>query len=130
MGLYIGFWTALFFAMEEAVDTLRGDVIDGVRGRGRWVDVGPRSLLEEDEMERRGNGQADAGSTVLAALGTTGLFSLWSRLPLPTAARTAKTAFKFGLGYGLAQDALSILRGRRVDYAEWIRGLLLGERPG
>ena len=44
------------------------------------------------------------------------------RLPLTTAARTTKMGLLVGVGYGLAQDALSLVRGRRLDYVDWLLG--------
>jgi len=54
-------------------------------------------------------------------MGTAGAFSAWNRFPIPTAARVAKLGAKVGLAYGLLQDAVSLLRGRRLGYADFIR---------
>ncbi|KAF2090050.1 hypothetical protein K490DRAFT_62923 [Saccharata proteae CBS 121410] len=98
MGPKVGFWAAGFFIGEEAVDRLRG-----VGGRG--------------------SGRGDAMSTVVAGLGTAGAWSLWNRFPLITAARTAKTGLVVGLGYGLLQDVLTILKGQKISYIEFVRSL-------
>ena len=45
------------------------------------------------------------------------------QFPLPTAARTAKTGLKFGLAFGLIQDAAGLLRGRRPGYVRFLLGL-------
>lgn len=89
----VAFWVCAFVTLEDAVDTSRG-----------------------------GDRHKDFLSTVLAALTTSGAFSLWNRFPLRTAARTARLALKIGLVYGLGQDALSLLRGRRLAYVDILRG--------
>lgn len=50
--------------------------------------------------------------------------SLLARHDVYTAARTAKLGLKFGLGYGLVQDALESLKGNHPAYMD----LLLGKR--
>lgn len=65
--------------------------------------------------------QRDFLSTTVAALSTAGAFSAWNRFPLPTAARTAKMGLKAGLAFGLIQDALGLLRGRKLGYVEFIK---------
>ena len=92
MGAKIGFWAGAFVTMEDAVDQCRG-----------------------------GDKHKDFLSTVVAALTTSGLFSLWNRFSLPTAARTTKMAFKIGLGYGLLQDMFGLLQGRKLAYVEILR---------
>lgn len=44
------------------------------------------------------------------------------RFPMATAARTAKTGLAIGLAYGLAQDAVGAMRGRRPGYVDFILG--------
>jgi hypothetical protein len=99
MGAKLGFWVAAFMTMEEAVDEWRGG------GKNR-----------------------DFLSTVAAGLTTSGAFSLWNQFPMTTAARTAKTGLRIGLGYGLLQDAFSLLQGRKIGYVEFIKRFLPGER--
>ncbi|KAK5015281.1 hypothetical protein LTR60_002947, partial [Cryomyces antarcticus] len=94
MGTKVGLWSTLFFGVEEAVDRARG-----FRGR----------------TERSG----DVFSTLIAGLGVAGTFSVWNQFPLPTAARTAKVGLAFGIVYGLSQDALSLLKGRKLGYVEF-----------
>jgi len=126
MGLRLGVWTGIFLYMEEAVDRLRGAVLK------RWVGFKDRRGLERElGLERLENlrgvwVQRDFLSTTVAALGTAGAFSVWNRMPINTAARTATLALKAGLGFGLVQDALSVIRGRRVGYVEYIRQHVLG----
>ncbi|KAF1815494.1 hypothetical protein P152DRAFT_390730 [Eremomyces bilateralis CBS 781.70] len=93
MGVKLGGWTAAFLLAEQAVDSLRPD-------EGK-----------------------DALSTVVAATGTTGAFSLWNRFPAATAARTARLGIGIGICYGLLQDALGLVRGRKIGYIEDIRTL-------
>jgi hypothetical protein len=95
MGAKLALWVGAFVTMEEAVD--------------QWRGAGKRK---------------DFLSSMTAGLGTSGLFSLWNRFPLSTAARTAKTGLWIGLSYGLLQDAFSILQGRRLGYVEFFQSLL------
>lgn len=44
------------------------------------------------------------------------------RFPIATAARTAKTGLAIGLVYGLAQDAVGAMRGRRPGYVDFLLG--------
>ena len=44
------------------------------------------------------------------------------RFPMATAARTAKTGLAIGLAYGLAQDAVGAMRGRRPGYVDFLFG--------
>lgn len=50
----------------------------------------------------------------------------WTCLParhdVYTAARTAKLGLKFGLGYGLVQDALESLKGNHPAYMDFLLG--------
>ncbi|KEQ66086.1 uncharacterized protein M437DRAFT_40953 [Aureobasidium melanogenum CBS 110374] len=81
-----------------------------------------------EEAVDRFRGARDFMSTVIAAMGTAGGFSAWNRFPVQTAARTATMGLKFGLVFGLMQDALSVARGRRVGYVEFVRRQLFGAR--
>ena len=44
------------------------------------------------------------------------------RFPMVTAARTAKMGLLAGLGFGLAQDALSLAKGKRLGYVDYVLG--------
>lgn len=107
MGLKMSVWTGLFFWIEDCWDEVRG---------------------EKDFL-----------NTLVASASVAGGFSLWStlclvgmvvrrlwlmyvtdRFPVTAAARTAKTGLAIGLVYGLAQDAVGALRGRRPGYLEFI----------
>lgn len=126
MGLRLGLWTGTFLYMEEAVDRLRGAVLR------QWVGFKEQRGLERElGLEKLENlrgvwVQRDFLSTTIAALGTSGAFSLWNRMPINTAARTATIALKAGLAFGLVQDALSVIKERRVGYVEYIRQHVLG----
>ncbi|KAK4991022.1 hypothetical protein LTR50_002100 [Elasticomyces elasticus] len=115
MSLKLGWWVGLFVGVEEAVDRGRAAVSGWRRGR-EWV---------EDEDEARGR---DFMSTVVAGLGISGAFSAWNRFPLPTAARTATSGLKFALVYGLLQDAVGILRGRRIAYVDFLHSIVSGKK--
>jgi hypothetical protein len=104
MGFKISAWVAAFFYIEDCWDEIRG--------------------------------KKDFVNTTLASLSVAGGFSLWSlylphiglhianemtdRFPMVAAARTAKTGLAIGLAFGLAQDAVGVLRGRRPGYVEFI----------
>ena len=76
--------------------------------------------------EARVAGNRDCASSMLAGLGTAGIFSARNRFPLPTAARTAKMGAKAGLAFGVLQDGVSLLRGRRVGYVEFVKRYTVG----
>ncbi|KAL1652087.1 hypothetical protein SLS58_000211 [Diplodia intermedia] len=95
MGVRLSVWVGGFFMCEEAIDRIRG------LGRSR----------------------GDFCSTVVAGLGTAGAWSLWNRFPPITIARTAKMGLMVGLGYGLLQDGVTLLKGQRLSYVEYIRNI-------
>ncbi|EKG13185.1 hypothetical protein MPH_09657 [Macrophomina phaseolina MS6] len=95
MGVKLSVWVSGFFMCEEAIDRARG----------------------------LGDSRGDFGSTVVAGLGTAGAWSLWNRFPPITIARTARMGLAVGLGYGLLQDAVTLLRGQRLSYIEYFRNL-------
>ena len=148
MSARIGGWTVVFFAVEEAVDRLRGAVVKRVYGfRERRREEKARRRIwddEEDEvhpvdrdmgLERMGGGrsgpvvwvQRDFLSTVVAALGVAGAFSAWNRFPVETAAKTARMSLKVGFAFGVAQDVLSLLRGRKLGYVESVKRNVFGK---
>ncbi|CZT17547.1 uncharacterized protein RCC_03381 [Ramularia collo-cygni] len=123
-------WVGVFFGMEEGVDRGRA------AGRRAWGSVATtrernerreRMLLGEEEELRDVAVGRDCVSSMLAGLGTAGLFSAWNRFPLATAARTARMGAKAGLAFGLLQDAVGVARGRRIGYIEFVKGLVIGE---
>lgn len=126
MGVRLGFWGGLFFWTEEGIDRMRGALVRSWAGfqdrrkmeRGWEREVGLERLEDEGGLLWV---QRDFLSTTVAALSTAGAFSAWNRFPLPTAARTAKMGLKAGLAFGLIQDALGLLRGRKLGYVEFIK---------
>jgi hypothetical protein len=121
-GRKFGFWTVLYFLLEEGID----------RGRSKYL----REFLEwrRNKLVRSDNeagileNQRDALSSAFAGLGSAGLFSIYNRFPLPTMSRTMRMGAKAGLAFGLLQDGLSLLRGRRVGYIEAIKFYVFGLR--
>ncbi|KAL1304039.1 hypothetical protein AAFC00_000476 [Neodothiora populina] len=141
MGVKVGAWTGVFFAVEEAVDRLRGAVWGGWYGfRERRREEKRRGLFFDDEddaslgIEKLGGEapgvyvQRDFLSTVVAALGTAGAFSAWNRFPVETSARTALMGLKVGFGFGIAQDVVGLLRGRKLGYVEFVKAHVFGSR--
>ncbi|KAI9821094.1 MAG: hypothetical protein M1827_003828 [Pycnora praestabilis] len=106
-----------------------GSVKEGFKMGGKvgfWV--GAFFTMEEALDQARGD-RKDFLSTVLAGLSVAGGFSLWNRFPLITAARTAKSGLAFGLAFGLAQDVISLARGRRLAYVDFLLGTRRHEIP-
>lgn len=122
-------WVGVFFGMEEGVDRGRAAGLrawSGVATTRERNERRERLLLGEEEERRDVAVGRDCVSSMLAGLGTAGLFSAWNRFPLATAARTARLGAKAGLGFGLLQDAVGVARGRRIGYIEFMKGLVLG----
>ncbi|EGP92619.1 uncharacterized protein MYCGRDRAFT_65284 [Zymoseptoria tritici IPO323] len=106
-------------------NTIFGGVKEGFKQAWRYTFwVGMYFAMEEEARQIAGN--RDCLSSMFAGLGTAGIFSAWNRFPLPTAARTAKLGAKAGFGFGLLQDAVSLVRGRRVGYVEFVKRVTLG----
>ncbi|KAK5134045.1 hypothetical protein LTR08_007050 [Meristemomyces frigidus] len=122
-------WVAVFVGVEEGVDR-------GRAGAGRlWRRVRSSTAASsttgaEKEEEVFVEGSRDLLSTTLAGLGTAGAFSAWNRFPLATAARTAKLGAKVGCAFGVVQDVLSVVRGRRLGYVEFVKRTVLGRGGG
>lgn len=108
-----------------------GGVKDGLRLGGRlsgWgaLFVGTEEVI--DQLKGRGDDtQRDVTSTVCAGMATAGVYSWKSGHDLFTAARMTKTALKVSVIYGLSQDLLSTLRGRRPAYVDWMMRRVLGQ---
>ena len=120
-------WVGVFVGVEEGVDRGRarmGRLWRRIRGGKASVASVVRTYEEEKEVEV--SPSRDFLSTTLAGLGTAGLFSAWNRFPLATAARTAKLGAKVGCVFGLLQDGVSLLRGRRVGYVEFVKRKVFG----
>ncbi|CAK1363496.1 unnamed protein product [Cercospora beticola] len=132
--LKFGAWTGLFFLLEEGVDRGRaaGRRMWGRFWGGEWKSGAREMRLasaalslddEEHEEEEIVRDSRDCFSSMLAGLGIAGMFSAWNRFPVPTAARTAKMGAKAGLAFGVLQDMVSLLKGRRVGYVEFVKRL-------
>ena len=116
-------WAGLFVLLEEGIDRGRGAVVREVRYR-RYGISDSMQFPDGDgegrlEVARAGN--KDFFSTMLAGLTSAGVFARWKRMPLPTAVRLMKMGAKVGLGYGLLQDAVNLMQGRRLGYVEFIK---------
>lgn len=130
-------WVGMFFVLEEGVDRGRaagwrvwGRVKGGEYKKGSSLEQALAEDQEETVDEKQIMMNRDCFSSMLAGLGTAGTFSAWNRFPLPTAARTAKLGARAGLLFGLLQDALSLMKGRRVGYVEFIKKHTIGLRDG
>ncbi|KAK3073472.1 hypothetical protein LTR53_004960 [Teratosphaeriaceae sp. CCFEE 6253] len=115
MARRLGLWVGCFVVMEEGIDR-------GRAGVARWI-YGLRGVKEEGRLVE---GSRDLVSTMFAGLGTAGAFSAWNRFPAATAVRTVKMGAKVGLVFGGLQDVVSVLRGRRLGYVEFVKLNLLG----
>ncbi|KAI9670183.1 MAG: hypothetical protein M1831_006395 [Alyxoria varia] len=127
MGFRVLPWTVGFFVLEEAVDQTRAPVrVDAVMFGEGDAEAGPGEVEGKrgEEWRREVEGRQDFLSTMVAGVGTAGGFSLWNRLPIPTAARMAKFGLGAGLGFGLAQDAIHLLQGQRLAYVDGLKQLL------
>lgn len=131
-------WTSLYFVLEEGVD--RGRAAGGRVWRkfwgGEWAKGGREIRMaaiediqaaEDAVQEEAVKSSRDCLSSMFAGLGTAGMFSAWNRFPIPTAARTAKMGAKAGLAFGLLQDAVSVMKGRRVGYVDFVKRMTMGE---
>ncbi|KAK5712822.1 hypothetical protein LTR15_011815 [Elasticomyces elasticus] len=110
--------------------TALGGVKEAFKMAGKlalWVVRMARSfrttVAEDDKLVE---GSRDFLSTTLAGLGTAGLFSAWNRFPAATAVRTMKMGAKVGLLFGVAEDAVGLMRGRRVGYVDFVKRRLFG----
>ena len=103
-------WTGTFVVFEELNDRGRAAVVR------RW-----RTVRGTEEEEKVVAGNRDFLSTTAAGLGTAGAFAAWNHFPMATAVRLMKTGAKVGLAFGLAQDAVSLMRGRRLGYVEFVK---------
>ncbi|KAI7282263.1 hypothetical protein KC345_g3625 [Hortaea werneckii] len=117
MGARQAGWVGVFVGMEECIDRGRAGVVRMYRE--------VRGMAAEERIVA---GNRDFVSTVLAGIGTAGLFSVWHQFPVPTAARVAKMGARIGLVYGVLQDCVGALRGRRLGYVEFIKRHTIGTK--
>ncbi len=95
--------------------------------KGKREFVGSEEVI--DQLRGRGSDKhRDVASTVCAGMATAGIYNWKNQWDLLTSARMAKTALKISLVYGLSQDLLSTLRGRRPAYVDWLMRHVLGRR--
>jgi hypothetical protein len=95
MALRTSVWTVGFIMLEAAADSHRGY-----------------------------GGKQDFLSTATAGVVTAAFWSAWHRFPAATTVRTAMLGLKIGVGYGLAQDLLGLVRGRELSYVEYGKKVL------
>jgi len=100
-------WTTLFLAIEEGLDRARGKVFASRQDR------------EDGKLAR---GQRDFLNTVSAAVAFSGLYGWKNGFDRWSAQRLTRSAVRFAVPFGLAQDALASLRGDRPWYVEWVMG--------
>lgn len=104
-------WATLFMITEEMVDQSRARLL----ARG------------DDDFA---TGQRDAGSTIIAGMTLAGTYS-WKRgLDHFATARTAQSALKFSIAYGLVQDVAASLRGNPPAYVTWLRRKIFSSQDG
>ncbi|KAH6669553.1 hypothetical protein B0J14DRAFT_487581 [Halenospora varia] len=96
-----------------------GGVKEGMK-MGAKIGFWTAGFFSIEDMFDRYRGTKDFVNTILASLSVAGVFSLWNRFPITTAAKTAKTSLIAGLVYGLAQDALGAAKGRRPGYVDFV----------
>lgn len=97
------------------------------------VKVGSAALafcLFEETADHVRNDRRDFLSTVTAGLSLSGVYSMLARHDVYTAARTTKFGLKFGLFYGLAQDAFESFKGNRPAYVDFLLGSRRSEPHG
>lgn len=119
MGWKMAPWAGVFVVMEEGVDRGRKAVVREWRSHRGAVDEGAVVA-----------GNKDFVSTMLAGLVTAGGFAAWKKMPLPTAVRLMKMGAKVGFGYGVVQDLVNLLHGRRLGYVEFIKRHTVGTSEG
>lgn len=100
-GGVLSVWATMFMLAEEGLDHARG-------------------RLFAKRNEEVALGQRDALDTMLAALMTAGLYTRWHRMDVFATSNMARMAVKYGLLYGLLQDAVSTVRGEKPAYVSWL----------
>ncbi|CAI6334699.1 unnamed protein product [Periconia digitata] len=119
-GAKLSLWTGIFFIIEESLDVFRGTW----RAGRTFSEMEGVSELEVKRMDEEIQCSRDFVSSAVAGMVTGGLWSAVNKFPMVTAARTIRVGVLAGLGFGVAQDALSWGRGKTggvVNDAEsWI----------
>ena len=106
MGAKLSFWVGAFFTMEEVIDRTWGKQDFRSTTAAGWIFAGGFSAWCKFVADRE---KKDHAENVLL-----------DKFPLHTAARTTKLGLLSGLGFGLVQDALSLAKGNRLDYVDFI----------
>lgn len=113
-GTWLVAWTSMFFIIEESMDVFRGTWTAGrTLEEMEGVDE-----LDISSMDKSVDKNRDCFSSLMAGMVTGGLWSAWNQFPMPTAARTISMGAIVGLGYGVTQDALMWVRGRKLGYVD------------
>ncbi|KAI6249020.1 hypothetical protein HI914_02779 [Erysiphe necator] len=99
--------------------TILGGVKEGA-GMGLRLSTWTAAFFIVENIFDRWRGEKDFLNTIGGGLAVAGGFSWWNSMPAPTAARTAKLSLVVGLAYGLAQDVISLARGRELSYVNFI----------
>lgn len=118
-GFYLAAWASLFFVVEESMDVFRGTW----RAGRSLTEMEGVSELDIRSVDSGVQGSRDFMSSLVAGMVTGGMWSVWNKFGVVTAARTIRLGLIAGLGYGVAQDALAWARGKTgvVSEAEsWI----------
>jgi hypothetical protein len=119
-GIYLAACSSVFFIIEESMDVFRGTWRAG-RTLNEMEGIDELSV---ERMERGVGKCRDFWSSAVAGMVTGGLWSAWNGFSVVTAARTIRLGLVCGVGYGIAQDALTWARGRTggvVNQAEsWV----------
>ncbi|RMJ23809.1 hypothetical protein PHISP_05330 [Aspergillus sp. HF37] len=101
-------------------------IVGGVReGVKLGLKVGAAAMafcLFEETADHVRNDRRDFLSTVTAGLSLSGIYSMLARHDVYTAARTTRFGLKFGLFYGLLQDAFESFKGNRPAYINFLLG--------
>ncbi|KAF4991847.1 hypothetical protein FGRMN_7565 [Fusarium graminum] len=109
-----------FYHKSKNYHAMQGGIREGFR-MGLKTGFWSLMALSLESTVDRYRGASDMFSTTIATLTVAGAFSLWHRLSLTTAARTARYGLMFGLAYGGIQDLVGLARGRPIGYVEYLR---------
>ena len=104
-------WTTLFLAIEDGLDRARGKILASAQDK------------EDGKLAR---GQRDFLNTVSAAVAFSGLYGWSHGFDRWSAQRLTRSAVRFAVPFGLAQDVLASLRGDRPWYVDWVLGRTIG----
>ncbi|KAK7430987.1 hypothetical protein QQZ08_002517 [Neonectria magnoliae] len=109
-----------FYHKSKNYHAMQGGIREGFHmgfKTGFWTFV---ALSLESTVDRC-RGASDMFSTTIATLTVAGAFSLWHRLSMTAAARTARLGLMFGLAYGGVQDLVGLTRGRPIGYVDFLK---------